>query len=495
MKNGTEREYLLKDTGIVKAMMKEYKYMTNWPDYNFDKMRGIYNSKFQDVCNQLEGKPEYMKNKNCLNMFSVADNLMQRTGMKVDDKVWNYIKDLLNKNKDNIDLTSNETTSYINYVGTKLQQVLLEDFKDFKNSHENNYELANIAMLFYFTQNIGNIKKLMKSQHDPLFPSCCEFVNNCLYIYRTFKDLKCSSNSNTKFSRSTLCVELNSFMEEYKNKLYPDLKHLKIIKTSEEKLKDASVQDPIDIELKCPYKTSKIEFLSNWVGYNSDLSYGVKLGLMSFSALLMFVGFLMLYKFTPLGYLLGRDNNRRRLAFIRLRRRYDPGLNAGLNSMGTDSEQTISYIPYYPSEGVRGKGPYASEMLGSDSTIGPMPTLNNACYASSQTLGGSTPGASEVVGDSMYASSQTLGGATPGPSEVVRGSMYASSETLGGSTPGPSEVVRGSMKKFSTRTSPPRYHTRDYKEKKKKKLSQDGIIKYCKNGCDGQFNTYFLLMH
>ncbi|GAB64543.1 KIR-like CYIR protein [Plasmodium cynomolgi strain B] len=467
MSKTRENENLLKDTAVVKALQNEYKFMNYWPDYHFDSLRGIYNSEFESMCGGLKGSSEYINKQNCVKLFSIIDNVIHRGGIKVNDDIWDTIKKLFDENKVNIDLTSNHMIRYINGLAEGLQKGLLDDFKKFKNSYGNYYELDHIAKLFYFSQNLGDIKKIMNSPDNANFASCCEFVNQCLDIYRRIKDLKCSGNSHSKFNPSTLCVEMNSFMEAYKTGLYPDLKYRKLVETNS----DAAIYGPINCDY---YKPAKKGFLSRYIGYDmEDLSLGSKLTLVSFTVLLGSLGMFMLYKYTPLGKLYGGDKKRRRRTWRRMGHPYEQGLYEEMSSMDSGSEP-INYMSHNASQRMRGNTRDASQSMETATTTNTVEStqtlestsydssqkFGNSTYGSSQTLGDSTYGASQTLGGSTYASSQTLGSSTGGASQTLGGSsygssqtlgdsIYASSQTLGGSTHGASPNVRSSTREAS----------------------------------------------
>ncbi|CAA9986272.1 KIR-like protein [Plasmodium knowlesi strain H] len=437
MTGGTQNEKLLEDTAIVKAMQKEYPFLKNWRDYHFEDMRGIYNSKFESICAEIAGKSDYRSKWNCLNLFSIIDTVINRGRVKEDDAIWTTIKKLFDRHKETIDFRSNIITRYINDMGKELQDILLEDFKKFKSTHENNYEFAHIAMLFYFTQNVVDIRELMNARSNTHFASSCKFVNHCLEIYRRIKHLKCSVNSPPNSRGSTLCVELNNFLQRYKELLYPKLKEWHIVDAPEK------TDDPTIFPLKCANEVPESGFFSRYIENENHLSLGGKVGVISFSAIFVSLSLFMLYKFTPLGNIFGRDRRRRGRTWIDMGNGYGQEMDDDMSSIDPGSEGT-QYMPYYDSQRMGGNGNYGMQSFDSSTTTGSGSTLRSTSYDSSQTLGGSPYGSSQTLGGSSYGSSQTFGSSTGGSSQTFGGSTGGSSQTFGGSTGGSSQTFGGS---------------------------------------------------
>ncbi|ANQ06038.1 KIR-like protein [Plasmodium coatneyi] len=432
MVNGKQNERPLQDTAIVQAMKKEYPFLKNWRDYNFDDERALYNSKFESICSDWQGTAKYLNKHNCIKLFSIIDTVINRGKVKGDDEIWKSLKEWFEKPNKNTEFTPELIKKYINEIGDELNKVLQNDFRKFKSTHENNIEFGHIAMLFYFIQNVAEIKPLMENPSNSQFPSACAFVNHCLEIYRQIKELKCSGNSSTNYSGSTICVEINSFLEKYKTFLYPNLKKWEIVDIPK------GADGPIDAPLKCPYETSKRSFLSNYPGYDTDLSFGGKVGVISASALLVSVSLFMLYKFTPLGYMFGRERRGRR-TWIGMGHPYRQGMHDGMSSMGPSSEGT-DYMPYYSSQGMGGNGNYGVQGFGSDPSMGSGQTLGGSSYGSSQMLGGSRGGSSQMFGSSTGGSSQMFGSATGGSSQMFGSSTGGSSQMFGGPRGGSSQM-------------------------------------------------------
>ncbi|KMZ95658.1 hypothetical protein PVMG_05671 [Plasmodium vivax Mauritania I] len=341
MSSGSD-EKLMQDSSIVKAMQKEYKFLTNWPDYHFQNMRGIYKTDFESMCSGLSGNSDYINKQNCVKLFSIIDNILHRGGLKVNDDVWKGIQEAFKSHKGHIDLSSEHLTKYLNDLAGVVQKGLLDDFKKFKSYYGKNYEYSYIAQLFYFTQNVGIIKSLMNSPDSAQHVPCCEFVNQCLEIYRRIKDAKCSGNTQGSFNPSTLCVEMNSFIETYKDNLYQDLKYRKLVDSN----------SAIDGPVKCHYKNGSGGFFSSLFRYPSDMSYSGKVALISFSAFAGSMLLFMLYKYSPLGFLFGKDKKRKRRSWQRMGHPYEHGLHEEMS--GFDQRYGSSNdMSYYDAQRMR----------------------------------------------------------------------------------------------------------------------------------------------
>ncbi|SCO65072.1 VIR protein [Plasmodium vivax] len=446
MSSGSD-EKLMQDSSIVKAMQKEYKFLTNWPDYHFQNMRGIYKAEFESLCSGLSGNSDYINKQNCVKLFSIVDNILHRGGLKVNDDIWDSIQEAFKSHKGHIDLSSEHLTKYLNDLAGVVQKGLLDDFKKFKSYYGRNYEFSYIAKLFYFTQNVGIIQSLMNSPDNPQHVPCCEFVNQCLEIYRQIKDAKCSGNAQGTFNPSTLCVEMNSFIETYKEKLYPQLKYNNLV--------GSDSKDPIYGPVKCYYKNGSGGFFSSLFRYPSDMSYSGKVALISFSAFAGSMLLFMLYKYSPLGFLFGKDKKRKRRSWQRMGHPYEHGLHEEMS--GFDQRYGSSNdMSYYDAQRMRNSArddthtmetastAFESSQTFGDSTYGSSETLGNTTYGGSSNFRSSKRGAAQSVGGSTYDGSQTIGGSTYGGSQSMGGSTYGGSQSMGGSTYGGSQSMGGS---------------------------------------------------
>ncbi|EUD63908.1 hypothetical protein C922_05712 [Plasmodium inui San Antonio 1] len=109
-------------------------------------------------------------------------------------------------------------------------------------------ELTKLSKLYCFRESSGDILTQLKYHGNPQYKPACEFVNECLDIFRELKEKHCpgktfklkrgtnadSTNENlANSSYNTVCYQLEEFFDKYETVLYKHLerngtKHNKI---------------------------------------------------------------------------------------------------------------------------------------------------------------------------------------------------------------------------------------------------------------------------
>ncbi|SBT02035.1 PIR Superfamily Protein [Plasmodium ovale curtisi] len=274
---------------------KEYDFLVSKPVYQFDYLRGFYKeSKYSDICRELKGNSEYINKNTCINLFGILDNVFNRGLLGSNKQIFSNFYKWFNINTGNLDLTSDFMRDLMYYFSSFVKESINSNFKTYSESYANSTELKDITKLFYFTQNVGNIKEGVENVDGPNYRKYLKFINECLNIYRKYKNTKCSEKYPYTFTGSTICFEVDSFFNSYESILFPTLRYMSKVKT-----KNASPNDVISYsahEDKYPMIISSI-----FGERSSELSTISSASIIGFSIFGFVLILFMLYKFTPLG--------------------------------------------------------------------------------------------------------------------------------------------------------------------------------------------------
>ncbi|EUD64579.1 hypothetical protein C922_05050 [Plasmodium inui San Antonio 1] len=170
-------------------------------------------------------------------------------------------------------------------------------------------ELTKLSKLYCFRESSGDILEQLKHHGNPQYKHACEFVNECLDIFRELKEKHCRGKTfkvktgldrnSSDSSSNTVCYQLEEFLDKYETVLYKDLegrgyKHNKM--SSLEQHPDAArVRCNLGEDL---YYTP----FFNIFKYNSRrLTPFGSIVFLIFSMLLMILMMHILVKFTPIG--------------------------------------------------------------------------------------------------------------------------------------------------------------------------------------------------
>ncbi|SBS99807.1 PIR Superfamily Protein [Plasmodium malariae] len=288
--DSTVSESVVHNTPVFDELKKKYPFLVYWPDYSFEGLRGIYKSKYEDMCIYNNGS--VYNRPYCIKLFSILESLFIRRGLGANNKIFEEGKKWFKENKESIKLNSDEMNDFIKKLGVSLEETYVNDFKTYQGLYGNNTEVIDILKLYYFSENSGTINHIMGSPDHKDYYSTCKFINECLEIYNKYKNFKCSGNNNITYSNpSTICAEVNHFYSKYKLHLYYTLRGM-------HNISKGTTNDTAPI--KCLRDPSE----SSFFGENQKLSTGGKAGVAILSVFGIFLIFYMLYKLTPLGNLM-----------------------------------------------------------------------------------------------------------------------------------------------------------------------------------------------
>ncbi|SBT58736.1 PIR Superfamily Protein [Plasmodium ovale wallikeri] len=157
-------------------------------------------------------------------------------------------------------------------------------------------KVENFMKLYYFSQNIRDIREILSNQESGTYVDTCKFVNECLRIFSQFKkdychDLKWKNPPGD----NTICKELSIFFDKYENHLYGQLKnHNKMSSLAE---------NPDRAQVRCDLDYS-LFYTPFWSMYKTNTSELTVFGTFVFGLIFMagaYIFLFLLYKFTPLG--------------------------------------------------------------------------------------------------------------------------------------------------------------------------------------------------
>ncbi|SBT70179.1 PIR protein [Plasmodium malariae] len=223
--DSTESEPVVHGTPVFSELKKKYPFLVYWPDYSFEGLRGIYKSKYEDMC--TSDGAAFNNRLYCIKLFSILESLFMRRGLGANNKIFEEGKKWFIANKESIKLNTDEMNDFIKKLGVLLEGTYVDDFKTYQGLYGNNTEVMDILKLYYFSENSGTINHIMGSPDHKDYYSTCKFINECLEIYNKYKNFKCSGNNNITYSNpSTICAEVNHFYSKYKlhllgNLMYP----------------------------------------------------------------------------------------------------------------------------------------------------------------------------------------------------------------------------------------------------------------------------------
>ncbi|GAW79051.1 variable surface protein [Plasmodium gonderi] len=156
-------------------------------------------------------------------------------------------------------------------------------------------KLEKLLKLHYFGQNVGDIQTILDNQNHSSYKNACEFVNECLHIFREFKKDYCEVGTTSNYKGSTVCKQLDEFLDRYEYSLYKPLK-------SHNKM-SSLVDYPESAQVRCDISDS-LYYTPFWSLYKTNSEEFSVLGNFVVSGFVMFAVYLILlilYKFTPIG--------------------------------------------------------------------------------------------------------------------------------------------------------------------------------------------------
>ncbi|GAW79053.1 variable surface protein [Plasmodium gonderi] len=156
-------------------------------------------------------------------------------------------------------------------------------------------ELEKLLKLHYFGENVGDIKTILDNQNHGSYRNACEFVNECLHLFRELKQNYCKSEIVHYKSNNAVCSILGGFEDTYEYKLYTPLK-------SHNKM-SSLLQYPESAQVRCDISDS-LYYTPFWSLYKTNSEEFSVLGNFVVSGFVMFAVYLILlilYKFTPIG--------------------------------------------------------------------------------------------------------------------------------------------------------------------------------------------------
>lgn len=293
-------------TSPINELKEEYKFMKIWPEYSNPQEQNSYQT------------------------------IKSSDGNAVRHEIWmNFLRWYYDKN------------GYNNYYGSYNLDKFMEPFKSVlqgKFAQNENIgaflydksKLKDLLKLYYFGRNSGNIQRILDDQAGPLYKDTCQFVNECLHIFRDLKKRYCPNGTPVNFTGNAVCNQLGEFMDKYEYRLYEPLKkHNKM---------SSLLKNPESARVRCDVSESLYytPFFSIYKSNSDEFSTFGTLVTGGFAMFAVYLVVLILYKFTPLGLRFqseGRRNTRR--VWRNMDRDYH-GSFSTLSSFSDDSESVSS---------------------------------------------------------------------------------------------------------------------------------------------------------
>ncbi|SBT87059.1 PIR protein [Plasmodium malariae] len=275
----------------VKQIKRQLYFLEKWPEYNFDKFRGIVNEKYKSsTCKNGEGLDIQGNTEKCVKLHTILDdleNILDLSHGKFSN-IWNDFKDVISPTSKSNIYSSTAIDRFIDTYGKIVEDYYVRSFNKYKNLHGNEEEVIDTMILYYFVENIENIKRMISEARDKNNNICCWFINHCLEIVRKYQNGKCSSAIFDKSTGSTVCREVNNFLAQYKEKVLPVLKSKPNIIAEN----TYSMLSPIPCSSEDPFRNNFYSFFRS----SSELSKTGKGVITVFSIFGVFMILFFLYK-------------------------------------------------------------------------------------------------------------------------------------------------------------------------------------------------------
>ncbi|KAI4840874.1 PIR protein [Plasmodium brasilianum] len=241
----------------VKQIKRQLYFLENWPEYNFDSLRGIVNDAYRTTeCININGFGLHKSKENCVKLHTILDNLENILDLSHGkfSNIWNSFRNVISYKPENKVYSSTAMDNFIDTFGKIVEENYVKNFNKYKNLNGTEEEVIDTMMLYYFVENLGNINRMISNAHDKNNNICCWFINHCLEIVRKYQNGKCSNyNINDKSSGSTICIEVKNFLAQYGEKLYLHIKYLQNLDKLEPK---HSITDAILCSSEDPFRNN-----------------------------------------------------------------------------------------------------------------------------------------------------------------------------------------------------------------------------------------------
>ncbi|GAB64541.1 KIR-like CYIR protein [Plasmodium cynomolgi strain B] len=113
----------------LERLKNQYKFLTSWPEYNFDELRGIIVNDYENsTCKKIEGVNQYHRKKNCITFYSILENLVHRVGLTSSKHdIWKEFLGRINA-EENFDYSSPVIGNFNYIFGSLLEENILKNF-------------------------------------------------------------------------------------------------------------------------------------------------------------------------------------------------------------------------------------------------------------------------------------------------------------------------------------------------------------------------------
>ncbi|GAW79050.1 variable surface protein [Plasmodium gonderi] len=261
-------------------------------------------------------------------------NLIKQLREKNKHDAWiNFLKWFYDKNdkyyQDSFGLKSSEN-------GDSFKKAILDSYTTNKNIESflsDKSKLEKLLKLYYFGENVGDIKNILDNQNHDSYKNACEFVNECLHIFRELKKDYCEGDITSNYKGGTVCSQLGEFLSRYEYSLYTPLKrHNKM---------SSLVNYPESAQVRCDlsYSLFFTPFLSLYKANSDEFTVFGNFVVSGFVMFAVYLILLILYKFTPIGLRFspeGQRKARRIWRKVEMEHYRNPG-----NSLYSDDEQSM----------------------------------------------------------------------------------------------------------------------------------------------------------
>ncbi|KMZ82875.1 variable surface protein Vir8 [Plasmodium vivax India VII] len=320
---------------IKKKLQDEYPFLANTIMYDFETLRGMYKEQpYGWVCNNIviPDTKENVNRNTCIQFFSYLHAILVKGALGDNETFMDKIVRWFHANKNNLKSIPDFMDSFNKTFEQNIRNSIMEGFNKFVNAGWNQTELEDIMKLYYFRLNAQIINRILMGDITTYeYGQMCTFVNDCIDIYRKYKKTRCADTLHNAHSGSSICYELEPFLESYEKYVYkPTVPRRKGVISLKDDIENARVHCTV-FESKYGYNPFGIFFKNKTSTLNSNGK--IMVGGLSITAGMLLLFFL--YKFTPLGNYFFPNSKK-----AKKRWRGQPGYyNEYFDSYGSGSDQ------------------------------------------------------------------------------------------------------------------------------------------------------------
>ncbi|GAB64544.1 VIR-like CYIR protein, partial [Plasmodium cynomolgi strain B] len=212
------------DTAIISSLQDEYRTLDIWPKLNASKLLKVYNN-YDSLCKEINSQSSgSVENDVCMAFFGYVEDVVRGEHHDTLRGIYDDFVKLNYSEPVSYGVYSQHLTNFLYYFKKVAKKKMMKNINMIKELYEDNDLLKGIVKLFYFSENVAGIREKLSSHDHADYKKTCEFVNDCIDVYRDFLNYTCPPEYYDRLTNSTVCNELHVFFDNYDKILYRPLK-------------------------------------------------------------------------------------------------------------------------------------------------------------------------------------------------------------------------------------------------------------------------------